>query len=212
LFSAVRAWCNARVVQAAVVPEVPAGRSRRPRWWLWSALIAVVLTCLTTASVVAVRHYRYAPALRCAWAGATPGSVSNSHADGHSQMTVAATGARQAFLVDIVNDSSVTQTILGLADPGGPSVYRPTLQAGLEAPTQGMTQAHYASGPLAVPPHGRAALRFSFRSVCVAEGGTVYWDALKLRVRVGAFTRTESVSFGGTAMAVRGTRASTACH
>jgi hypothetical protein len=110
------------------------------------------------------------------------------------------------------HDSSVTQTILGLPEQQRMTVYRPSLQAGPETPTEGMTQVRYASGPLTVPPHGRAALRFSFASVCLAAGGTLYWDALRLRVRVGAFTRTESVSFGDMAMAVRGTSASTACH
>ncbi|HEU5007447.1 MAG TPA: hypothetical protein VFT67_10760 [Jatrophihabitantaceae bacterium] len=203
------------MVETVIAAQAPVTRGVRSRWWLWTALVAVVLACLASAAVVAVRHYRYAPALRCAcglaWTGVDTHRISDSQADGHDQLTVPATGGRQAFLVEIVNDSSVTQTILGLGDAGGPTAYQPIVRFGPEAASQGMTEVRYSSRPLAVPPHGGAAVRFSFRSVCLAPGGTLYWDAVRLRVRVGAFTRTESVSFGGTAMAVRGTSASAAC-
>lgn len=214
LVPARRAWCNACVVETVVVRDAPVERGRKSRW-VWTAVVAIVLACLASASVAAVRHYRYAPTLRCAcglaWAGADAGNAHDSQADGHDQMTVPATGGRQAFLVEIINDSSVTQTILGLSGQDGPTAYRPTLQVARENGSQGMTQVHYSSAPLAVPPHGLAALRFSFRSVCLAPQGTLYWDALKLRVRVGAFTRTESLGFDNIAMAVRGTGASKAC-
>jgi hypothetical protein len=216
LFPAVRAWCNAHVVETAVVPEAPAGRRRRSRWRLWTALAAVALVCAAAVVTTAVRHYRYAPALRCAcsfaWAGADAGRITNSQADAHEQMTVPATGARQAFLVEIVNDSSVTQTILGLPEEQRMTVYRPSLQAGLQTGSQGLDEVHYSATPLAIPPHGQAALRYSFDSVCLARAATLFWDQLALRVRVGAFTRTESVDLADTAMAVRGTSASAACH
>lgn len=102
---------NAQVVETVIAAEAPVTRGRRSRWWLWTALVAIVL-------------------------------------------------------------------------------------------------ARLASAPL----HGLAALRFRFRSVCLAPGGTLYWDAVRLRIRVGAFTRTESVSLDDAAMAVRGTSASAPCH
>lgn len=103
-------------------------------------------------------------------------------------------GQEQSFCVELSNDSGVTQTILGLADdlprarllvspPDGPYPY-----CSSENPNQAL--------PVSLAPHATRVVRLTVTSPGCAPGTDVelYWDSLRLRVRVGWFTRTETVS------------------
>jgi hypothetical protein len=45
----------------------------------------------------------------------------------------------------------------------------------------------------------------------VPRGGGIEWSDVPVRVRVGAFTRTDDISFDNTVFAVRGTKQSARC-
>jgi hypothetical protein len=204
------------------VADAPPQPTRR-RWTarrlvaLIAAIVVVAAGAITTT--VLVRHYRNAPILECqcslVWDAVDVNHEKDSSAAGYTQATVPARpNTRQAFYVGIFNPSKVTQTILGLPRDESGTIYRPRIGVStrrLEGTKLVETQLHYAPGPVSLAPDQEAVLRFSLHATCIEPGGTVYWTDLDLRVRVGAFIRTESVDLAHTAMAISGDKASSRC-
>lgn len=199
-------------VDSAAPPPV-APRARR-RWRLWTLVASALIVVATAVALTAVAlHYIRAAGLESngiGWLDST--KVRYVEAAGYTQLTVDARPAeRQSFYVEISNPSSVTQTILGL--PGDPENTRdhPELSVS-QTPTSGTTvtaeRAVYDDVPVAIPPGASRYLRYTFLNRdCMLRGQTDYWRAIDIRVRVGVFTRTETIDFGRNAMAVVGTDA-----
>ena len=191
--------------------------SRRVRWRICLAVgIVVVLVSGGIVTWVSVAfHYLHAPPLECScglvWASPDDVRETNTDAVGHTQISVPARhGAWQAFYVEFYNPSTVTQTVLGLTD-GELTGWQPRLavargRGGLDPSVFHGLPISSASGPVAIPPHSEGVLRYSVHETqCLAEGQTQYWTGTLVRVRVGAYTRTEDVDFGTNGMAIVGT-------
>jgi hypothetical protein len=193
---------------------------RRPKWG-WrrrlAATAAVVALAAGAVTITAlVRHYRYAKSLECIcvlnWAADYRPHLPDSTAGDVTQMTVLARPAiRQGFDVGITNPSSVTQTILGLPRDEHALLIRPQLAVGSWGGSFPIPRAKLRSAPIALPPGASAELELTFRARCLARGGAAEWSDIPVRVRVGAFTRTEDISLDSIVMAVRGTKRSVAC-
>jgi hypothetical protein len=197
-------------------------RPRRTRRRLWTALAAVAVLLaggIVTWMSVAV-HYFHAPALKCAcglvWAVPDGDREKDTEAVGHTQISVPARhGAWQAFYVEVTNPSSVTQTVLGLTG-GELSGWQPRLAIArgdeLDAATFHDLPISSRSGPVSIPPNTEAVLRYSVHETqCLARNQVQMWTATVVRVRVGAYTRTEVIDFAGHGMAIVGTGARD-CH
>jgi hypothetical protein len=108
----------------------------------------------------------------------------------------------QGIVISVDNPSDWSQTILGL--DGGwyalPLVGNDARIAGGVGPdvTNGPPAARY-SLPWTIPPHGQAWLRVLWRSTaCLGPRDRAGVNQLQLRVRVGIFTRTETITIGTT--------------
>ena len=91
--------------------------ARRRVTWVMVAVLAALVVGGTVATRIAFR-YAHAPALDCAcglaWAAPDNTRVTETEAGGHQAMNVPADPSRrQRFHVQIINRSSVTQTVLG---------------------------------------------------------------------------------------------------
>lgn len=120
-------------------------------------------------------------------------------ADGASQTTVPIrSGQEQAFAVGIANPTSWTQTILGAA-AGEISPGSPTMQIGVSVFNMNIDHGGFERDvrftlPGSIPPGQIRLLRVSWiSSTCLEQGGGQGIDQLTLRVRVGWFTRTETI-------------------
>jgi len=131
----------------------------------------------------------------------------DSEADGATQSTVPVRpGQRQGIVITIYNPTDVTQTVLGPGDnadngfwdslgfqPGQVRVSVPNLNVD----GGGMTRNIRFIIPGVIPPHQYRELRVIWVSnACSSHGGGASFDALALRVRVGWFTKIETVPLG----------------
>lgn len=199
----------------AHTPTVAARRRRS--WKLWVG-IGAALTLLAGGAITAVVvsfHYAHAPGLE---AGGSFGWLppDNLHtrfvrAGPTDALIIPARPNRwQTFSVQVHNRSSVTQTILGLASVA-PTAEPERLTVSTTSTAVGdEMSARYTSEPVAIPPGGIRTVRLShYAGGCWiwghSNGRTEYWTDLLLKVRVGAFTRTEQVDFDGEAFELRGT-------
>ena len=193
----------------------PRRSTRRQLVWAAAVVLLVVSCAGTVAAVHTWRHYSAAPALDCAcglkWAAPDNLHSRESRAGSYSAINVPGDSSRrQAFYVEIENPSSVTQTVLGLANQG-PTGYQFKLEASsMSRYGNDRTIDHfdYTTAPVRVPPNGSATLKFSFQTLCMVRGDSLDWDGLDLRVKVGWLTRTEHVDFSRTSFVVIGTKAS----
>jgi hypothetical protein len=171
-------------------------RSRRILWSVVAALGAVVVAA-AVAGVLVVRHYYAAPDLEGGSAsGWMPPENLHGRTVGDRIIVAARPPARQSFFVSVRNPASVTQTILGITPDLRALVYRPVLSGTRTAdPAQPVPPdpRDFAGPPIAIPPHQVRYLRLSLVGLCLSPGGGVEFDAIDLRVRRGAFTRTETV-------------------
>jgi hypothetical protein len=98
----------------------------------------------------------------------------------------------QSFYVNIWNDASVSQTVVGLAQD---VLYEKLAIA--SQPNYGVDEfhLHYDALPVTLAPHSMATFRITVHSPRCSPGAdpAIYWEDLPLRVRVGWFTRTENV-------------------
>jgi hypothetical protein len=130
-----------------------------------------------------------------------------SEADGAIQTTVPVRpGQHQGILIAIYNPSDVTQTVLGPGDDGSNGFWDSLgLQPGqvrVSVPNRnidrgGMTRNIRFIIPGAIPPHQRRELRVIWVSNdCESSSGWFSFDSLSLRVRVGWYTKIETVPLG----------------
>jgi hypothetical protein len=209
-------------IDVGAPPSVPnaeavaAPRRRRGRRWL---VIAAVLVLLTGGGITAVAvsfHYLRAPDLDMAGGyGWLPPDNLHSRSVRVGPYDGLVIPARpnhwQTFSFQVENRSSVTQTILGLPYSNGPAAEPERLTVSATSTARGDEMlAKYTSEPVAIPPGGIHTVRLShYAGTCEIWGhgnsrGESYTE-LDLRVRVGAFTRTEVVSFDGAVFELRGT-------
>jgi hypothetical protein len=107
-------------------------------------------------------------------------------------------GQWQGFLVQVFNDTSQPQTVLGAAP--GTSFNNSPYHMGMETedpdfPLPSFRTLHFRL-PVTIPPHKSRLLRVLWISpnTCEPKGGLTGIDQVSLRVRVGLFTRTENLS------------------
>jgi hypothetical protein len=143
-----------------------------------------------------------------------PQSRDDRYGRGGTSPTGVYVDSTRSWRLDLNNFSNVSQTVLGitdgetLADPaqtGEPQ----TLQVSTSPvhPASGRPL-RYTSKPVTIPPNGQYSLRFTEvtapdlwscgRSEAVTE--------LRLRVRVGMFTRTETLDFNNLIMEIRSSK------
>jgi hypothetical protein len=203
---------DSTVVQSAeAVPPL----QRRRRWKLWVGL-AAVLVLLAGGAITAVAvsfHYLHAPALR---AYSTAGWLAPDHVKfvqvgPYDGLVVSARpGHSQTFYIDVENPSSVTQTILGLPYNNNPRLVAEPDHLTISAvDTARSGQASkFLPPPVAIPPHGVRIIRLTHdTSDCPSwgPGRGESWTELQLKVRVGAFTRIETVDLADHVFELRGT-------
>jgi hypothetical protein len=192
--------------------------ARRPRrtwrawrtWWFWVAAGVIVAVVAVVAVVASKRNAaETAPALTAGgsagwWYAQDRARQVNTSADGLTQSTVPIrSGQWQGFVIDLFNDSNLTQTVLGPAG-NGPSVF---VGAGGNQGIIGVStpnrEVDEGGGvytgvkfvlPGVIPPHQLRAMRVMWRSnTCLQRGTEEGSDEVALRVRVGWITRTEVI-------------------
>jgi hypothetical protein len=194
-----------------------AATGRRRRWRMWTslgaALVLVIGGCVT--AVALPFHYLHAPRLEAFGVGWLP--PDNRHfrfvqAGPYSAEVVPARpGQMQTFSVEVQNPSSVTQTVLGLAYDTSQTAEPERLTVStVDTGVGDAMLAHYTSKPVSIPPRGVRTLRLTRHTAGCSQWGkgnsrSEYYTELQLRVRVGAFTRTERVTFDDTVLELRGT-------
>jgi len=193
----------------AMINDTDVGGARAPRRRFSRKLIALLATAVVLVgggviTAVAVSfHYLHAPAIDCVcsvgwmpgephphWVQAvseTDSIVDNTPSHAHS------------FYVMVANDSSVTQTVLGT------TLQNAHVEVSVEKNFSDYDAGtmHYTAVPVTFHPGDVRYLLVRW-NVCAPIGGFAAVDTLDLRVRVGAFTRTERVDFGGFTLAVEG--------
>ncbi|GAB2461120.1 hypothetical protein [Jatrophihabitans fulvus] len=183
----------------------PAPRRRRRRLFVLAAVVVLVLAAGIVTATVWVRHYSAAPGLDNAggelgWLDPTARPTDRTITVGGYDIfqTYVRQGETRGFVVWVHNPSSVTQTITGLryprsaADSGEPT----RLLISDREPGRPGGPARYLPAPVAVPPGAFRALHvYVTENVCV-PGRSITFDQLDLTVRVGAFDRFETITFG----------------
>lgn len=202
------------VVDAPPVAVVP--RRSRKQTWLVLAVVALVIVGGAITAVSICFRYLHAASLSTDGGGWIP--PDNAHVRSVSAGPYTASviaprpGHRQTFALDLNNFSDVSQTVLGLvdaktlADPeltGEPETL--TISTSPVLPV-GTSPLRYTSGPVTIPPNGQYRLRFTQvtgpRSLWSC-GRSEFLNELGLRVRVGIFTRTETLDFGDLIMEIQ---------
>lgn len=207
---------NAELAQAAAGPRAALGmtrawlrgklaRVRRRTWYLVGVI--VVLAGVLTGYLV----YYLAPAdlfydgaagwwYRQDWTRQV-----DTTANGATQTTVPIrSGQRQGYFVAIYNPSDVTETIVGPAygenvPSSGPGSGAGVVQLAVSVPNRnidrgGSSRSVRFTLPGAIPPHHIRLVRVLWISnICLTKGAASIIDTLSLRVRIGWFTRTETI-------------------
>jgi len=204
------AGLGARRHDAAARPSRWTRRAWRT-WRFWAAAGAILAVVAVVTVVASKRNAaETAPALIVGgsegwWYAQDRARGVDTSADGASQSTVPIrSGQRQGFVVDLINESNLTQTVLGPAG-NGPSAF---VGAGGNQGTIGVSTPNRevdAGGgvytgvkfvlPGVIPPHQLRAMRVMWLSnACLQRGTEEGSDEIALRVRVGWITRTEVIS------------------
>jgi hypothetical protein len=179
---------------------------RRRRRVLGFGILALVLVCGAVSAAAVAFRYAHARSLVDAgyygWVepdNLSSRSVELGRYDG--MVTTWRPGARQAFMVGVRNDSPVTQTILGLA---GERFMHEAIDVATPGTFGGVNVRYERSLPVAITPHETRVVRFSFTSPRCHPGDALSWDELRVRVRVGWFTRTETIRLANEMFEIKG--------
>jgi hypothetical protein len=193
-------------------------RLRRLRWWTWTSIVAVVVA-LAAALTYVIAAQTAAPLSQggiSAWwypQDANHGTITTT-INGTQMSVPERFHQQQGFVIGINNLSNWTQTIEGL-DPNSEVPMLPmTVSVGVGS--QAIEGSYDAQTrwilPESIPPHSSSVIRVLWTSnVCNQPGGYVGFNQVSLRVRVGLFTRTETISFANMAFVIGGTKASSHC-
>lgn len=194
---------------------------RRPRRWLWAGLalgLAIVIAGVS-GSVVLVRHYLDATGLSTDGGWWLPPDNAHIRAVQLGQYSGSVIAPRpghwQTVQLELINSSSVSQTVLGLVD--GKTLADPKMTQEPERVTVStgsavgdVPAASFTSKPVTIPPGGEYELRYSQLTApakywpCRSE----FLSELDLRVRVGMFTRTVKLSLNNLIFEIRGPNSS----
>ncbi len=196
-------------------PAPASPQPRRRRLVLVVGSIAVLVAGIVTTLAVTF-HYRDAPSLTNSGGSYGWGPPDNLQSRfvylGRYTGLVAPArpGYSQSFYVEVRNDSSVTQTILGLHDDGAGLPQREHLDVSTTDDYRvSQDQLTYRSGPISLPPHTQRSVRVTVDTPRCPGPRQQSWDRLRVRVRVGAFTRTETIMLSNTIFEL--TPSSSAC-
>lgn len=185
------------------VAAPPARGSRRRRRIVAVVVVAaVVLIAGAVCATVLTGRYRNAPPLRNdggEYGWLPPDNLASRFVELGPYTGLVAPmrfGRSQAFAVSIANDSSVTQTVLGLPHDDSGIARSEHLSISVSTgESPGAEAATYRATPVSIPPHSTRYLRYTVNFPRCVAPSPQYWDSVTLRVRVGAFTRTETVTF-----------------
>ena len=193
-------------------------RLRRLRWWTWTSIAAVVVAFAAGLTYV-IAAQTAAPLSQggiSAWwypQDSNHGTITTT-INGTQMSVPERFHQQQGFVIGINNESDWTQTIEGI-DPNSEVPMLPmTVSVGVGS--QAAEGSYDAQTrwilPESIPPHSSSVIRVLWTSnVCNQPGGYVGFDQVSLRVRVGLFTRTETISFANMAFEIGGTKASSHC-
>src|ERR1700722_3916354 len=193
-------------------------RLRRLRWWTWTSIAAVVVAFAAGLTYV-IAAQTAAPLSQggiSAWwypQDSNHGTITTT-INGTQMSVPERFHQQQGFVIGINNESDWTQTIEGI-DPNSEVPMLPmTVSVGVGS--QAIEESYDAQTrwilPESIPPHSDSVIRVLWTSnVCNEPGGYVGFNQVSLRVRVGLFTRTETISFANMAFEIGGTKASSHC-
>jgi hypothetical protein len=175
------------------------GRPGRRRWIALVAVLVVVIGAVTTTVAVSW-HYLHAPGLATDGGGWLPPDSQHSRSVDagpyHALVIPPRPGHAQTFAIDVHNPSSVTQTLLGLAYDNTDTAEPERVTVSTTSTAMGDARlAQYTSRPVAIPPNGVRTVRLTQFTAGTWTCRSESWTELRLRVRVGAFTRTETIDF-----------------
>jgi hypothetical protein len=197
--------------------------SRLP-WWAWTAVAAVVAVAATVTTYVIGVETAAPLVFNTTFSWWSPIDAARSvqtYAGGSSQDTVPIrSGQQQGYVVYLENDSDWTQVILG-PGPGGFDGIGAWGGVPVQIGVGDSREIEEGGGdfravryvlPGAIPPHSIRAVRVLWISnTCLQDpGGSQGSDLLTLQVRVGLFTRTETVTLPAT-FALSGPSAASDC-
>ena len=213
---------SARFLAAvAAGPARPAGWRRlrnrlgHVRWWIWVAVVLVVAAAGTGAGLL-ISMSTAAPLFQGSAFGwyfrQDQGRSVTTQAGDTTQLTIPQRYRQeQGFIINIVNESDWTQTVLGVYQPFFyPFSNRPpqiAIGTDKEVDLGGMDNLVRWSATGSIPPHSVRALRVLWDSnICWVPGTPpASVQDIELTVRVGTVTRTEDVQLSQ-AVAVSGNK------
>jgi hypothetical protein len=174
------------------------------RWWTWAAL-AVVVAAAGAGAGVLISMRTAAPLMQgsvLGWYFPQDQRLSvQTQAGATTQLTIPQRYRQeQGFVINIVNNSDWTQTVLGIAQPLGFFEFsnRPAqiaIGSDKNVDRGGLDDQIHWSATGSVPPHSVRALRVLWDSnICWIPGsGPAYIQDVELTVRVGTVTKTEGI-------------------
>jgi hypothetical protein len=183
----------------------PPKRRRTRRFWVVLAVVAVVVAAASITGLSVSFRYLHAAPLTTTGGGWTP--PDNKHvrmvrAGSYiSSIAVPRPGHSQTFELEVFNNSSVSQTVLGLTDGkelGNPREKAEPVHLTITTTSGFPYTGHvrYTSRPVTLAPHTERGLRLTIDTADHWQGcRSEYWQGLSLQVRVGIFTRTEWLDF-----------------
>lgn len=197
---------------AAPNEQTPRAARHSRRLWIVLGVVAVLVAAATTLTAVSFR-YLHAAALTTDGGGWIP--PDNKHLlqvqAGQYSASIARPrpGHAQTFEIELNNFSPVSQTVLGLTDGKELGNARKhaepvhlTVSANSEWPHTGPL--HFTTAPVTLAPKSTYVARFTIDTGHIWKGcRSEYWNSLSLQVRVGIFTRTETVDFDDLIMELR---------
>ncbi|MDQ2750404.1 MAG: hypothetical protein M3Y44_12895 [Actinomycetota bacterium] len=193
-------------------PPLPRPRPRRPNKTMW--IIVLVIAFSGTAAGAAARPWWKAAPMNVvgtAWVGADATAAVETSAAGHTQSAVRMRrGSVQGLYLQLQNRTRFTQTVLGLAPRGdgpigpfGATKYSldffPEGDPRRGFVIEGLTPSNRL--PISIKPGGLRIMRLTVATSslpCYVPGTGVFEDSISLGVRVGWFTRTETISLNVT--------------
>jgi hypothetical protein len=206
----------ARLGSPKALAAAAAGPDRRPflrrlrnrlghvRWWTWvsAAVVIAVVGSWLTYVLLALNATPLSQSFVTAWYYPQDQKLSvMTQAGEATQYTVPERFSQeQGLLVDLVNDSDWTQTVIGIGPHFSPFTFQP-IQTAVANENWGAPGPISWSSPGSIPPHSIRLFRVLWNmDICMPPGSGGSIQEVVLTVRVGIFNRTEDVpltaSFG----------------